>query len=287
MAAAARPALLCHLRKRIGIIGGAGPDAGVDMLQKILETNKARLGPKYKSDRDAANAILLQEPAIGGPRGEDDLVDKAGAPFRLCWGSLSNSIRTVDLLKCDYFCVSCNTLHILEPEIRAYMAERKSKARFVSLIQETVKRIGVIAHQQMSSSHLGSNATTDMGPTGRSPYAQPLFALASQAGSQITVLQLAADSRLDLQNLLTAIKTSGVDEEKADKLEGIVAKHRFSVSNPHGAHLFVMACSEFPLLLPLLKGKVEDSEVLDPSQHLAEVLIDLDLAGLNLEQSKL
>merc|ERR1712118_22949 len=106
---------LCHMRKKIGIIGGAGPDAGIDMLQKLLETNKARLGASYKSDRDAPHAILLQDPAIGGPRGENDLVDQEGSPFKLCWGSLSNSLRTAELLRCDFVCVSCNTLHMLEP----------------------------------------------------------------------------------------------------------------------------------------------------------------------------
>lgn len=41
-------------RRRIGLIAGSGPEAGVDLWQKVIEETKALLGERYTGDLDGA-----------------------------------------------------------------------------------------------------------------------------------------------------------------------------------------------------------------------------------------
>ena len=62
---------------RIGIISGAGPEAGVQLMQEVLSAQRRWLGESYRTDRDAPHVLLFQVPTIGGPRGDQDLFDEA------------------------------------------------------------------------------------------------------------------------------------------------------------------------------------------------------------------
>ena len=62
--------------QKIGIISGAGPEAGLDLLQKLFKVHRKFLGPTgYTTDRDAPHVVLFQEPELGGPRNDNDLSD--------------------------------------------------------------------------------------------------------------------------------------------------------------------------------------------------------------------
>ena len=83
---------------RIGIIGGSGPEAGVDLFVKVLSAHRAKLGAAYTGDASAPNILLTQVSAIGGGSAEEK------------WAALSSAvlevpIRTTPLLRVIYGCI--------------------------------------------------------------------------------------------------------------------------------------------------------------------------------------
>jgi hypothetical protein len=62
----------------IGIIGGSGPEAGVDLMSKILRAHRSELGERFRTDRDAPNVLLMSVSQVGGPRTAADIA--AGSP---------------------------------------------------------------------------------------------------------------------------------------------------------------------------------------------------------------
>eukprot|EP00930_Biecheleria_cincta_P099335 TRINITY_DN90971_c0_g1_i1.p1 TRINITY_DN90971_c0_g1~~TRINITY_DN90971_c0_g1_i1.p1 ORF type:complete len:356 (-),score=47.86 TRINITY_DN90971_c0_g1_i1:127-1137(-) len=313
---AAQHPRLCQNRRPLAVIGGAGPEAGLDVTQKLLDANRALLGSRYESDRDAPEVILFQAPGMGGPRQPTDLIDDTGAPFLLVWDSTVKTIRQIERLGCELFCISCNTLHILEPRIQRFCAENAIKSKFISLVGETARKI--VKQQQAAGSDdeltvgiLGSFNTTDVAPgTGKSPYRVVFEEInthcddknASAPPPKIRLLQLPDTDRHALQALLGRIKLEGVgpDEvtepgktciahnEKALLLADMLGKHKYDQTrNPGGAHVFVLACSEFPLLLPKLHASADAGKIskdlvcptslLDPARVVADVMIQRDL----------
>ena len=123
-------------RKKIAVLGGAGPAAGVDFTQKLLKANQLLLGSqRYRSDRDAPHLTLFQVPGLGGPRGPTDLIDEHLDAYKLVWGCLTDTILKIDTMGCDYFLISCNTLHILEEKIEKWCVEKGIRAKFCSVIK--------------------------------------------------------------------------------------------------------------------------------------------------------
>lgn len=310
---AAQHARLCENRRSIAVIGGAGPEAGLDVSQKLLDANRTFLGSRYESDRDAPEIILFQAPGMGGPRQPTDLIDDTGAPFLLVWNTIAKTIRQIERLGCDFFCISCNTLHILEPRIQKFCAENAVKSKFISLVGETARKIATQQtvegnNNKLTVGILGSFNTTDLAMgSGKSPYREVFEQINQQsdvagaipAQAKIHPLQLPDTDRNALQALLARIKMEGVgpDEvtdsgvghnEKALRLADMLDKHKYDPKhNPSGAHVFVLACSEFPLLLPKLHASAEAGKIskdlvcptrlLDPARVVADVMIQKDL----------
>ena len=52
-------------RKKIGIITGSGPEAGLDLWNKLLHANRAMQGDLFRGDLDAPNVTIFSEPSLG------------------------------------------------------------------------------------------------------------------------------------------------------------------------------------------------------------------------------
>ncbi len=53
------------MRKKIGIITGSGPEAGIDLWQKTLDINKKILKENFRGDLDAPNVTIYSIPELG------------------------------------------------------------------------------------------------------------------------------------------------------------------------------------------------------------------------------
>lgn len=238
-------------RKKLAIISGAGPDAGIDVLQKVLGHNRKLLGSDYKSDRDAPYVVVFQVPGVGGPRGLRDLFEEDLAPYQLVWNSFEDTIRKINLLGLDRFCISCNTLHILQDKVCRLCSENKFSAEFVSIVDCVLDHCSDAGQKLAVFGSLPVTSTSAESPYSRLP----------------NRVVLDEDVRSRLQALLTSVKMQPEKrQEQGALLEDLLNEVR--------ADAYVLACSELPMLLPYLSEEtLREKSLIDPGALLAERLL--------------
>ncbi|GAB5364759.1 hypothetical protein AAMO2058_000997700 [Amorphochlora amoebiformis] len=234
-----------HLRRRIGIISGSGPDAGLDLMRKIVVANRKFLGPGA-GDKDAPKIAMVNFPEIGGPHGHWDLTPGSEASAEL-ESNMKIAVNTMSTLS-DYFCVACNTLHNLQPLIEATST---SGAKFISIVDVVEEYCQ--EHKIDSLVVMGSTMTTDVKDT--SPYA-PL------SGS--VALPVLEDS-------LRTAQQSALEQIKSNGPFGIETQQMFQdILDSVPGDDILLGCTEFPLMPVTTKKRL-----IDPTQLLAEKLLAL------------
>jgi aspartate racemase len=268
-------------RPKIGIISGSGPEAGLDILQKILLQHRTTLGNDYKTDKDAPNITLFQVPGLGGPHGAWDLDDRQGRLFQELWTHISETILQLSTAGVDCFCLPCNTLHLLEPDIRDWLHEQKEIARggsggvsakmeFVSIIDAVVQAVLKDAMPgKISTVVLGTMVTTD-------PVNSPYASMPSRS-DMLDIEELTQQMRVRLQKLIVETKRLGPHAECNrtefwNILMDLEAAHDGSANR-----VVVLACSELPTLLDERQfERLEQGSfcrVVDPNVELARALL--------------
>lgn len=237
-----------ELRKRVGIIGGSGPDAGIDLMAKVVRANRAFLG-KGVGDKDAPAMTLMNVPTIGGPHGSWDLT-KGTPEYESLLESMKSAAREISSVA-DYFCIACNTLHKVQPDLEQFLAEEKLDCEFISIIDTVAdycRDNGV-----KSLAVMGSKMTTDI--KNSSPYAV--------LGSKVNLVQLPVGVRDSQQSLLELVKSRGPTDLEANKLYQ-------TIIDSFDADHVLLGCTEFPLLKADTK-----KQLIDPTQLLAERLVQV------------
>ena len=52
-------------RGRIGIVGGSGPEAAINLCARVIEATREQLGEAYDGDLDAPMIRLASNPILG------------------------------------------------------------------------------------------------------------------------------------------------------------------------------------------------------------------------------
>lgn len=254
---------------RIGIIGGSGPEAGLDLFSKVLVANRKHLGESYRGDCDGPNVVVTSQAALAGPHGTFDMVPCLERKGSL-WTALEAVVEQL-APQVDYFCICCNTLHFVAPPMLAMMKERGIKARFVSIVDA----VGVYCrkHGIAAIRVLGSLVTTDVGPAGQSPY--------KGLQDQGIALGVHRPEQQELQQqTINMIKRCGPENKDAHKMmQSIVdvagttpvETNEQETCHPQG---LLLACTEMPLVQHVLEAP-PGVQLLDPTKILAEYLVSL------------
>ena len=265
-------------KKVIGIIGGSGPEAGMDLFGKVLRLHRAKLGKLYKTDRDAPNIILMSVADLGGPRTSIDL--EPGNPDGTYDASLKALIETVQRMVplVDNFCLACNTLHAMEPIVRNTLSDDgKDPSMFVSMIGATIRacqdRIVKRGEESTKICILGGPATMDLEKNTRSSYKRLLEELGED-----TIYILPPSAIRVLQNIIWQIKDDGRPPTSGAALEpykGLLKE----LATQHGVSICVLACTELPLI-DIRSGDRDNllpensMEFIDPTEVVASALLD-------------
>ena len=293
-------------RKRkptLGVIGGSGPEAGLNVVEKMLFIHKVGMGETYMSDKDAVSIILMQDPGIGGPHGTWDLGDPNDEAFLKLWEKVTCLIRKLDAIDVDYFCIACNTLHVLESKIRKWMIEENVTAHFVSIVESTKtaivrnynenilkpspeyripsnenykplidssfvrSNIGKGKGGKNRIAILGSLITCDI--TGSSPYK----ALFDESDLECVIIE--EEKRKQIQCLISETKRRGPSSDLQNKFSSFVNERFVDEFNTRTDYI-VLACTELPLLLSQKeRNKLESLGIItiDPNFVLAEEML--------------
>lgn len=231
-------------RKKIGIITGSGPEAGIDLWSKVLQANRKLHGDGFRGDLDAPCMTILSEPTLG-------LSMELDANDTVVWNCLRGAAEKIS--QCvDYYAIACNTLNYYQPQLDALQVPAKLVS-FADAARDFLlsNRIGRVAL-------LGARPVTDLGPWSH------YRALAAHVDVELPRPAIAAE----LHQLIYDVKTHGGNSPAMSRrLDGILG------SLESGTVL--LACTELPLIRPAEPHK----KLVDVTDLVAQ-----KLARLSIEQ---
>lgn len=224
---------------RVGIIAGAGPEAGIDLWQKILLHNRALHGSSFRGDLSAPEVTVHSIPVLG-------LAMDISTHEHTLWMELEKALLSLDR-SVDYVCIACNVLH--------YFTDRITKlsltAQFVSIVDVTEQ----VVSNGDEFALLSISKVIEGGAF--SPYRRTL-----------------RDYKLEIPNpvkmdaLVAHIKKKGGDDlHSVEMFTDILRSLK--------ARSIILACTDLPLL-PLTE--FPDKDFYDVSNLLAKKLAELSYA---------
>lgn len=216
-------------RGRIGIITGSGPEAGVDLWNKVLRANRALLGERYRGDIDAPEAVIFSVPELGLSM---ELERNDAEVWRHMATTASRLAQHV-----DHYAIACNTLNYYAKRLAALQLP----AALVSVADVVIEHLK--AHRVDRVALLGARPVMDLGPW--SPY-RPLL--------EHVEVEVPADVE-GLHRIIYDVKRLG--GAHADIPE------RFArVLNGLRSEVVLLACTELPLI-PMHGGSRRPIDVTD------------------------
>ncbi|WP_409307327.1 aspartate/glutamate racemase family protein [Pectobacterium sp. B1J-3] len=229
----------------IGVLGGMGPLATVDLLQKIIEQTPANC------DQEHVPIIAWNVPQI--PDRQRALAGTGESPLPV----LLSAIRQLNQLPVSHIVIPCNTAHHWFDELAAesdvpvlHIADATLAwtEQFASVSLQAQQKIGLIATQGTLSAGWYQQRFAAKGVVTLEPNEQEMNSLFVPGCYAVKRGELQRGGELLEQLALRLIE--------------------------RGAQRLVLACTEVPLALTAVKSRWLDISI-DPTQALAQVCVDL------------
>ena len=203
-------------RRTVGVLGGLGPAATVDFLDKIVRATDA------ERDQDHVRLIVDVNPAV--PCRNAAVAGRGPSPGP----ALAEMARGLQRAGADFLVMVCNAAHAFETDVRA-----ATTLPFVSIVDETVREALRRRPGLQVAGVLASSGCLDAGL-----YEQTF------ARHGVRALSPGADGRAVFMDLLGRIKGGRVDEEVRAGMRSLA---RALIDQ--GAEILVAGCTEIPLVL--------------------------------------
>lgn len=231
--------------KVIGILGGMGPQATVDLYQKIINNTPAT------KDQEHLQVLIWSDPTI--PDRTAAILEGGEDPFPHLWAGVDKLVAG----KADCIAIPCNTAHYFLPRLAA-LAPTVTCLNMIELTAERLKK------DYSPGSTIAVTGTTATLKTG----------LYQRALKQAGLVPLLPDE--DLQNEVMDIifGTRGVKAGFVDQ----VNKNRYakvlSSLQAQGAACVIAGCTELPLIVDRAEIAVV---IVDPTEVLAQRAVQFAL----------
>ncbi|MEM1041193.1 MAG: amino acid racemase [Bacteroidota bacterium] len=241
-------------RNAIGVVGGLGPYAGLDLVKKVFDNTDA------STDQEHLPVVLVSYPGHFPDRSAFVADPSQPSPVP----ALLNVLRRLDDAGCAIAGMPCNTAHspvIYDPLLETM--EREGRAiRLVSIIEACaeaalrrdadIRRVGVLATNSSLQGRLHSLALEAVGLEG----VQPEWTYQDEYLNPVI---------FDETWGLKAQSDPPTDEARSRLLDGIRHLHA------RGADAVVLGCTELPLAVP--EPAFEGIPIIDSTNALARALI--------------
>lgn len=223
--------------KTVGIMGGMGPEAGADMLLKIIAATPAR------TDQEHLHVILDSNAKT--PNRVDALLSGGEDPTPM----LQSSARRLEKAGAELLVIACNTAHLFHDRIAESV-----RVPVLHIADESVLKILRDYPAVQTVGVLASNGTIQLQMYHDRLRSSGLKPLSPDPQDQNTV-----------QGVIDSVKAGDKGNAVRERLRGVA--ERLAAT---GAQLMLTACTELPLVLR--DGDVS-VPVLDPTQALAEAAV--------------
>lgn len=240
------------MNKTIGILGGMGPFATLDLFQKIIENTPAEV------DQDHLKILIYNNPKIP-PRIQ--LPRQSTYPLP----ELIQSAAILQEAGADFLIMPCHTAHIWYEEMQKHLS-----IPFYSIIHNTVK----------STEQLYGNKEN-----------KKLLLLATETTIQSELYQREFENtpftlivpHLEQQNVvdeaIKAVKSGKMNphDSSLNKLNQIINQY-----SDDGVSLLLGCCTEIPIMYPFFHTNMK---MVDPTLLLAKLAIAKAMEGIGLQKT--
>ena len=223
--------------KVIGILGGMGPEATIDLLYKIIKFTPA------EKDQDHLRIIIDNNPKI--PDRTAAILGKGEDPLP----ALQKTAQNLEKAGADFIIIPCNTAHYFLPSI-----QESVKIPILNMIEETAKET-----QKKNSSIKKVGLLASIGTYKTEIYHQHFNKY------NIEVISPEEKDKEKVMKVIYAVKAGDLSEEVKKNIIQIAQK-----LIDKGAEAIITGCTEIPLILK--EGDVP-APVIDPTQVLAKIAI--------------
>jgi len=229
--------------RRIGILGGMGPAATVDLLQKIIDATPAT------RDQDHVPMVVWNVPQI--PERLAAMRGEGPSPLP----AMIEGARALESVGCEALAVACNTAHHWADELRSAVG--------IPLLHIAEVAVEALAEREPRPGTVGLLATPG---TLRSGFYQR--ALEAQ-GFRVQW----PDDREQLEGIDAAIREVKANRASAGRplFEGVA-----QAMLQRGCGVLVLGCTELPLMLP---GGTMARHCIDTNETLARAIVKQAFAG--------
>jgi aspartate racemase len=202
--------------KVIGILGGLGPEATLELYRRILIHTPARV------DQEHLHVIIDCNPKIPDP---NDAVMLPGAPSSV--PALCDTARNLERSGADFIIIPCNTAHIFLPQVRAAV-----RIPVLSMVDEVVSELRRRLPGVQRAGLLASPAVVTTGLYARALAGAGLETVIPDAAGQKTVYKVIFKVKAGDKSAAVRACLDEVAQELARK----------------GAQAVLLACTELPLV---------------------------------------
>lgn len=223
--------------KIIGILGGMGPEATVDLFYKIIKFTPA------EKDQDHLRIIIDNNPKI--PDRTAAILGKGEDPLP----ALQESARNLEKAGADFIIIPCNTAHYFLPSI-----QKSVKILILNMIEETAKETQQRIPQIKKVGLLASIGT----------YKTEIYHQQFKKYN-IEVIYPDEKDKEEVMKAIYAVKAGDLSNEVKGNILKIVQK-----LIDKGAEAIIAGCTEIPLIL---KERDVSAPIIDPTQVLAKAAV--------------
>ncbi len=203
--------------KIIGVLGGMGPDATVDLFQKIIDKTAV------EKDQDHHRILIYNNPKI--PDRTEAILNGGESP-------LKELIKTAEVLKkagASFIVIPCNTAHYYFEEL-----QQEVGIEILNMLEEVAKKI----ERDLNIKKVGVMGTRGVLESGI--YDKELKKL------NFEVVKPAEEQKDKIMELIYSVKTGqktlGMQQQLSAIAESMVKK---------GAEAVVLGCTELPLIFDI------------------------------------
>jgi len=226
------------MEKVVGIIGGMGPEATVDFMNRIIKATSAR------DDADHIRMLVDNNPKI--PSRIKAILEKSGESPIPC---LQDMARRLESWGVDFLAMPCNTAHYYLPDIQAAVS--------IPVLDMIDLAVRTVVDQNPDIRSVGLLASTAVVRLGL--YAEHF------GRRNITLATPADEAQAGIMQAIRKIKTSRYGGEVAQAIQAgaddLLAR---------GAEALLVACTEISIVAEQLRSP---GMVYDSAQILAEQVV--------------
>ena len=271
------------MNQTIGIVGGCGPLATVDIEYKLLKAMQEILNPIL--DQDYLNLLVFNYTQFYDRN--DSIIFNQNSPL----SAYTNCIKDLILLGADILLIACQTAHTYVNEM-----QKGTNVPIVDMVYETAKHISEISPKLFKVGLLSTEATKkkELYQNALFPYDIEVVKLYQNIQSKLMEAIYIIKSGVDLTSNKTKIINNcysmlDMDSKRYNEIKShpykkillqqylpnplVIIKEAIIFLKSHGCKHIILGCTELPLILQYIDINEMKINFIDPNTIVSRSIV--------------